>query len=295
MVCYAAQPHQPTSNQIPGIFSAMSGSHVETRCFFDTSSYNKKTITQGAICENTQIAITNIMSEMLAPYSCILDLCCGGAWLPVRLSLQLPNSFFVLNDRSANQLRIAQHVAALYAKDAHQALNFVCTDILHLPFANPVFDMITWSCAIHLFAPDEIVDIATSCHACTTYAGFFAVITFDKNDIGQSLCDQYIEGYAEIDRERYYAIFDFNTLMHFAKWKPLLVRRVRGIQQFESAHDVATLFRRKSFSTFDVMSARYGINELKDRINRGIARLYSEYPTGAISFEQFTTLAVYRK
>lgn len=264
--------------------------------FFEQSDYNLHALQSGAISVPSQEEITLILSGHQLHNGIILDVCCGSAWLPIRLANENHEiNRIILLDFSKNQIFIAKENinTFLCRHDCH--VHFINSDIKKLPFDNVFFDIITWSCAIHLFSPQEIEAIGFELAKITTTDARLAIITFDYRDIGQSLCDKYINGYTKLDLKRYYTAHQIEKIFRRSPWTKCNIYRQTNTQIYSKYSEVERLFYSKPYSTFSLLENMIGSVELDKRIKNGLRKIRADFGDNPISFQQTSTTLVLSK
>ena len=270
------------------------GSFPRKDSFFDVSDYNdiKKNI--GPIPYRIQNDIAAIVMNNLPPQYTACDICSGGAWLPLKL-LQIRSDCkdFLLIDSSKNQHSIAQN--NIFTNTDSSVVRFLSMDIAdHLDFAGS-FDLFLWSFAIHLFPPLAVRQIVGALRASSNKECELYILTFDKKNIGQSVFDVYLEGYRDIDCQRYYNLSELSALVCMEGWDCISITNFESKHSFFTVENAKDFFLSRPFSTFSILEKQVGEKELLCRIDDAIKRIQKDCSRGEVFFKQTSSLMRFKR
>ena len=107
--------------------------HPVVKSHFEQSDYNARALEEATIpaeCqERIACRIAWELRQTTPPNETIADLCCGGAWLPIRLTqyLDRPHNLY-LCDNTPNQVRLARDNLRRFAPALLQRATFAVCD-----------------------------------------------------------------------------------------------------------------------------------------------------------------------
>ena len=257
------------------------------RIFFETSTHNENALEKGSIVVAIQNAIADWLAERAAANSLVLDVCCGGLWLPIRLMERRRDLDCIVGlDYATNQLRIALRNFKHHLGAGSSLFLPVQADITAIPLAERSMHLIVWSLAIHLFLPLEIEAVFKELRRICADTGTVNIVTYDKASIGQSLCDRYVEGYAVADRKRYHSTAFIEAALRRQGWRGV---RTLVFNEDVSRTDYAEIereLRSLPYSTFSIMKKRCGKRELMRRVVAALDNIRRDINKGPITFRQ---------
>ncbi|HNI69358.1 MAG TPA: class I SAM-dependent methyltransferase [Nitrospira sp.] len=255
--------------------------------FFELSDFNKETLTNGAITPQTQYVIAKRIDSILSEDNLFLEMCCGGGWLSARLCELNSRRIAFLMDVSAQQARLARAIHPL-------SRVVLVGDATNIPLRSRTLGAVLCSFAVHLFTHNQLREVALETSRVCADESVVVIVTFLKSDIGQSLFDQFIEGYADVDRARFFNFEEISQALAFGGWKLLVGERIKFAENITVRAFCDMLYSRP-FSTFQLLRQLKSEEWLSAEIERAANRATMATHRGILHSERAVSLLVFRK
>jgi sugar/nucleoside kinase (ribokinase family)/ubiquinone/menaquinone biosynthesis C-methylase UbiE len=260
---------------------------------FETSDYNKNSLEDATIPTESQIEVTETINKRLSNDFKIIDLCCGGAWLPIRLAMIKDKNYrIILCDKFKHQVDIAELNVKRHLNPGFYKVEYHCCDAITSSLPPDESDFIIISFAIHLFDNTQKIELAQECARLLKKGGMLGILTFDPVDIKQTIFHTYIDNYLEIDSKRYVdpakIIFNFEEHGFSLKSK----QKFQYSRIFNNVNDFMKHARSKPFSTFYLLEEKYGIDGLNQRLDKCEQNLFNHFDENKVENKSAVTLII---
>ena len=150
------------------------------------------------------------------------------------------------------------------------------------------------SFAVHLFTREQLREVALQTSRVCADESAVVIITFLKPDIGQSLFDQFVEGYADADRARYFDFDEISQALAFGGWSPVVSERIHFDDSI-TVRDFCEMLYSRPFSTFQLLRQLNGEEWLSAQIESAANRARLCTHDGILRNERALSLLVFRK
>lgn len=251
---------------------------TQYRHFFDSSKFNSSACVTGPIDPESQQTIANYIQQRSTSARVITEICCGGAWLGIRLSNLLSPARLNLLDYSSNQLSIAKrNTKSFLSSEIKPNVQYIRSSATSIPIEDCTSELNVMSFAIHLIDRSKQKFVFEEAHRVCTSGGSFVIVTIDKNDIGNSLCDRYVEGYQEIDKNRFPTTREIISHGDRKLWSNIETDILDVTITYGRIQEASELLMSKPFSTFHALENKVGKKELNRRITTGIATMKDDF------------------
>jgi ubiquinone/menaquinone biosynthesis C-methylase UbiE len=262
--------------------------------FFARSNYNATALADATIPSDTQVQVAQRIASHVDLNPRVAELCCGGAWLSIRLSRLLGGSF-VLCDVHRQQLDLASQNVAAARIGPNASFSYVEADSCDTRLPAAAVDLVCISFAIHLFDEASRSLLLREAVRICCKNGVVCILTFSPRHIAQTLLHRYIEGFCDIDARRYVAIRKLEEEAEKAGMRCVSRDEVPYHRTFIDCGDVAAYLGSEPFSTFAILKAECGATEYRRRITHALQRIAADHGTDPVINESCVTLLVFRK
>lgn len=262
---------------------------------FETSDYNRNALDDATISSRYQEKVIEHIRNVCGSPENVVDFCCGGAWLPIRLADAGSIRRLSLFDKFEHQIKIANSNIDTHLSPSRHPPGLVVQRRDILSWQDPdKFDLGIVSFAIHLFGRSEKRKIASVAREALTDKGHLVVLTFSPDGVNGTLLHQYIDGFNDIDQARYIPIDDLLDI--FAHEGFVLESRsdIEYEREYSSVADFMKFLRSKPFSTFYLLEEEIGSDGLDQALDRCESSLQERFGAGAVNNGGRVTLLILR-
>jgi fructokinase len=285
----------PEHQSIPKTSTTTSAIVLPIEHCFETNEYNRTAMNEATVPSDCQEQIAQTIEKRL-PFSTLCDLCCGGAWLPIRLAnLKHTSLKLVLCDKHDNQLRLARLNVQEHLRNIHGQPEFYPADALDTGLAAGFADLVTLSFAIHLFDEEAQGHLVREVHRICVAEGYFAILTFAPEAIQQTLFHTYIKGFSEIDAQRYVELDKLTRIVSSRGFRVMGREKFRYQRTFENVEAFMDHAQKRPFSTFYLLESQCGREEVVRRMDACKTHLRNKYGDGPVINESEVTLLLFAK
>jgi len=285
------------------------------RTCFETSDFNAHALEDATIPPEAQKHISNYLNVLISKPSNIVDLGCGGSWLPIRLARnEKSDHSLILCDIANKQIEFARANIIKYLRAHENTDPYKLTGKNGNPYTlricdaaatgmdDEIADLVTMSFVIHMFDDSEKHKVASEMGRLCKKGGIVSILTFSPENIAKTLYHKYIEGFLDIDRERYMLLSELEEI--FVSYGLSRINEAPREFEYNKTFDGVRKFvdhaRRKPFSTFYLLQERLEnmdspVTTLDTRLDNCELEMLKEYGTGPVSDTSKVSLLLFRK
>ena len=252
---------------------------------------------EATIPSDCQHAIAEFLSADLlqsGPRPTIVDFCCGGAWLPIRLINALERIEHVfLCDNAQHQIEAARaNIQRFVANET--PVRFILGSVLEEFAETKSASVVLNSFAIHLFQGAKRASLARACANIAAQDALLAILTFDRQDVRETLFHRNIPGYWEVDERRYVEFDRLKQDFEDADWEYVQTKKFPFARNYGSVEEFMSFARSKPFSTFDLLEREAGPEGFANHLQSCEQKLRASFGDGPVANRGRVSLLVFR-